>query len=176
MYDIIDVVKNLKTLTEDNKSFRVLKDFERVIDELNIYVFENWENGELVAGPKMNRHDITCKFMWPFKHMPDPEGGKRLFEYGCRVNYERTNILLPRKIKDHNDYRPGTKKGKIDQHPIWIVEITMPKKLMQDVFIGQANKERNRIAELMKYTDQQISPENAAADTEQAPEQGAPTV
>lgn len=172
MYDMIDVIKNLKTLTENNNSFRVLKDFERVIDELNIYVYENWENGELVSGPKMNRHDITCKFMWPIKLMPDPQGGKRLFEYGCRVDYERTNILLPRKIKDPSDYRPGTKKGKIDQHPVWIVEITMPKKLMQDVYVGQANKEKNRIAELMKYSTQEVTPENAAPE---APEQGAPT-
>jgi predicted component of viral defense system (DUF524 family) len=51
MHDIIDVIKNLQTLSENNSAFKVLKDFERVIDELDVYVFDNWEDGELVEGP-----------------------------------------------------------------------------------------------------------------------------
>ena len=43
MHDIIDVIKNLQTLSENNSAFRVLKDFERVLDELDIYVFKNWK-------------------------------------------------------------------------------------------------------------------------------------
>jgi hypothetical protein len=165
MHDIIDVIKNLQTLSENNSAFKVLKDFERVIDELDVYVFENWQDGELISGPHMNRHDVTCKFMWPRKFMPDPEGGKRLNEYGCQVSYTKTDMLLPRKIKDPSDYRPGTKKGKIDAHPIWVVEITMPKKLMQDVYVGQANKNENQLTELVKYSSQMVAPENAAQET-----------
>ena len=36
--------------------------------------------------------------------------------------------MIPRKIKTPGDYRPGTKKGKIDSHPVWVVDIIMPKK------------------------------------------------
>lgn len=164
MHDIIDVIKNLQTLSENNTAFKVLKDFERVIDELDIYVFENWQDGELIVGPKVDRHDITCKFMWPKKHMPDPEGGRRLNNYGCQVVYEQTNLLSPRKIKDPSDFRPGTKKGKIDAHPVWIVEIRMPKKLMQDVSIGRANRDENNLAALMKYHKDAITPEVAAQE------------
>jgi hypothetical protein len=56
-------------------------------------------------------------------------------------------------------------KGKIDAHPIWIVEITMPKKLMQDVFVGKENKENNRMAELMRYSKTEVSADNAAQET-----------
>ena len=38
-HDIVDVIKNLQTLSENNDAFQILKDFERVIDELDIYVF-----------------------------------------------------------------------------------------------------------------------------------------
>lgn len=169
MYDIIDVIKNIQTLGENNSAFKVLKDFERVLDELDIYVFDNWENGELVEGPYVNRYDVRCKFMWPVKSAPAPRGGKRLVDYGCSVVYEQTEILIPRKIKDPGDFRPGTKKGKIDAVPVWIVEITMPKKLMQDVYIGKENKENNQMAELMKYSQQPVD-DNAAA--QQAPEEG----
>jgi hypothetical protein len=164
MNDIIDVIKNLQTLSENNSAFRVLKDFERVLDELDIYVFKNWEDGEIIAGPDVNRYDVTCKLMWERNNMPDPEGGKRLSDYGCRVIYAKEEILLPRKIKDPGDFRPGTKKGKIDAHPIWTVEITMPKKLMQDVSIGKENKENNRMAELMKYNTQDVEAETAAQE------------
>jgi len=167
MHDIIDVIKNLQTLSENNSAFKILKDFERVIDELDIYVYKNWETGELVVGPKMNRHSVECRFMWPREHMPDPEGGRRLNDYGCHVEYEKTHVLIPRKIKDPSDYRPGTKKGKIDPHPVWIVSIIMPKKLMQDVAVGTDNLDQNDIAEVMKYHARQVTPETAA---QEAPE------
>ena len=167
MHDIIDVIKNLQTLSENNSAFKVLKDFERVIDELDVYVFKNWEEGELIDGPRVNRYDVTCKFMWPRENMPDPKGGKRLVDYGCQVSFLKEQVLIPRKIKDPSDFRPGTKKGKIDSHPVWIVEITMPKKLMQDVFVGKENKENNRMAELMRYSQTEMTP-NAATQQETA--------
>jgi hypothetical protein len=171
MHDIIDVIKNVQTLSESNSAFKVLKDFERVIDELNIYVFDNWIDGELIDGPKVDRYDVTCKFMWPRSKAPDPQGGKKLVNYGCKVVYIKDNILMPRKIKDPGDFRPGTKKGKIDAWPVWIVKITMPKKLMQDVYVGKENKENNRMAELMKYSKGEITPETAAQETPQNDEQ-----
>ena len=170
MHDIIDVIKNLQTLSENNSAFKVLKDFERVIDELDVYVYKNWEEGELVEGPKVNRYDVTCKFMWPREYMPDPKGGKRLVDYGCQVKFIKEEILMPRKIKDPGDFRPGTRKGMIDAHPVWMVEITMPKKLMQDVFVGKENKENNRMAELMKYSHNEVTPESATQPEEAAPD------
>ena len=168
MHDIIDIIKNLQVISENPGAFRVVKDFERVIDSLDVYVFENWEHGELVEGPYVNRYDVACKFMWPLKEAPDPKGAKRLVDYGCNVTYKKEAILMPRKIKDPGDYRPGTRKGKIDAHPVWIVEITMPKKLMQDVVVGQDNKETARMAELMKYSKTDVTQEAAA---QQAPEE-----
>jgi hypothetical protein len=165
MQDIIDIIKNLQTLSENNSAFKVLKDFERVIDELDLYVFDNWSDGELVEGPIVDRYSVTCKFMWSRKSPPDPKGAKRLLNYGCNVTYIKDNILMPRKIKDPSDYRPGTRKGKIDAHPVWIVKITMPKKLMQDVYIGKENKENNKMAELMKYRQEPVTPEAAAQET-----------
>ena len=153
MHDILDVIKNLQTLSENNSAFNTLKDLERVIDELDIYVFKNWLDGELVSGPHVKRYTVTCSFMWDSKEMPDPKGAKRLHDYGCEVVYKKENVLIPRKIKTPADFRPGTKKGKIDAHPVWIVEITMPKKLMQDIFVGKENQDHIRMAELMKYSN-----------------------
>jgi hypothetical protein len=167
MHDIVDVIKNLQTLSENNSAFKVLKDFERVLDELDIYVFKNWEDGELISGPDVSRYSVTCTFMWERNEMPDPQGGKRLNEYGCKVIYNKEKILVPRKIKDPSDYRPGTKKGKIDAHPVWLVKIEMPKKLMQDVSIGKENKDNNQMAELMRYSNNPMTTDAAAQESPQ---------
>lgn len=169
MHDIVDVIKNLETLSDNNNAFTILKEFEKVLDELDIYVYRNWEDGELIEGPIVDRYSVTCKFMWDRDEMPDPEAGKLLNDYGCNVKYIKTHILIPRKITDPDDYRPGTKKGKIDAHPIWIVAIQMPKKLIQDVSVGKETKENAQMAELMRYNKNQIDMANVAQETPNEP-------
>jgi hypothetical protein len=136
MQDIYDVIKNIEGIYENDTAFQVLKDFERVLDELDLYVYANWEDGELMSGPVIDRHWVTCSFMWPRNKMPDPMGGKRLVDYDCKIGYKKDYIIVPRKIKDPDDVRPSTKKGKLDRNPVWIVEVQMPKKLIVDIYTG----------------------------------------
>ena len=142
MHDIIDVINNIHTLYENNSNLAVLKDFERVLDEMDTYVFENWVDGELAYGPRVDRHWITASFMWPQDKMPDPDAAKRLTDLGCKVHYEKTNTVEPRKIRTPDDLRPGTKKGKLDTKPVWVVGIMMPKKLVFDIFDGYMDRIR----------------------------------
>jgi hypothetical protein len=130
MHDVLDIIRNVQSLYAVGPTLTILKDFERVLDELDVYVFANWEDGELLSGPVDSRHFVTCSFMWPADKMPDPSGGKRLLDRGCKVTYQKDELLKPREIKTPEDYRPGTTKGKIDAHDIWIVEIKMPKELI----------------------------------------------
>ena len=143
MHDVLDIIKNVQSLYAVGPTLSILKDFERVIDELDVYVFKNWEDGELLSGPVDSRHFVTCSFMWPEDKMPDPAGGKRLLDKGCKVSYKKDELLKPRKIKGPEDYRPGTTKGKIDAHPIWVVEIRMPKELIGNMKYGGDEVESN---------------------------------
>lgn len=154
MKDVLDIIKNIESIYDSNTAFQVLKDFERVLDELDIYVYENWKDGEIAEGPKIDRHWVSCTFMWPIDNMPDPMGGKRLLDYDCKVFYGKSSLLKPRKIRKPDDIRPGTKKGKLDRHPIWLVKIQMPKKLIADVYQG--------------YTEQYIEPANDVKISSQA--------
>ena len=130
MHDVLDIIRNVQSLYAVGPTLSILKDFERVVDELDVYVFKNWEDGELLSGPVDSRHFVTCSFMWPADKMPDPAGGQRLLDRGCKVFYKRDELRKPRQIKGPEDYRPGTTKGKIDSHDIWVVEIRMPKELI----------------------------------------------
>lgn len=140
MRDILDVIKNVDTIYSTNSSLSTLKDFERVLDEMNMYVYKNWQDGELASGPRVDRHWVSASFMWPREKMPDPMAAKRLLDYGCQVRYEKTHLLEPRPIKDPDDFRPGTRKGKLEHKPVWLVEITMPKKLVEDIYNGYMSK------------------------------------
>ena len=150
MHDILDILKNIKNVYTQDMSVRLLTDFERVLDDLDLYVYANWENGELVEGPIEDRHTVSSKFMWPKDEMPDPDGGKRLLDYGIKITYKEDILLKPREIKDVSDFRPGTRKAKMDQYPIWIVDIIMPKKLISDFALNgdkDAEAEKNAIVQ-----------------------------
>jgi len=151
MHDVLDIIRNVQSLYAVGPTLGVLKDFERVLDELDLYVFKNWEDGELLAGPTDARHFVTCSFMWPEDKMPDPSGGKRLIDKGCKVTYAKDELLKPRPIKSPEDYRPGTVKGKIDAHPIWIVEIKMPKELIGNFKHGKIDLDQDEA--MLKQTD-----------------------
>ena len=142
MHDVLDIIKNVQSLYSLGPTLSLLKDFERVIDDLDVYVFKNWSDGELLSGPNDSRHFVTCSFMWPADKMPDPSGGKRLIDKGCKVTYKKDELLKPRIIKSPEDYRPGTTKGKIDAHDIWMVEIKMPKELIGNMKHGKDEIER----------------------------------
>lgn len=168
MYDILEVIRNIEGIYENNTNLSVLKDFERVLDVLDMYAYENWYDGELAYGPQVDRHWITAGFMWPRDKMPNPVAAKRLTDLGCRVIYEKSNLIEPRKIESASDYRPGTKKGKLDRNPIWIVEIQMPKKVAFDIFRGYMNKLKSEQREDLDDTAPATLPQAAM------PQQAAP--
>lgn len=140
-----DVIENTKNIYMSNSSLESLMDFERVLDELDTYVFKNWDRGELVEGPVYEKYFVTCTFMWPYKLMPDPRGGERLLDYKCEVVYRKDTLEYPVDVKDPNDFKPGTKVPKLAQKPVWLVSITMPKQLMHDIQQGSLDLEAETV-------------------------------
>ena len=143
--DYWQVAQNIQDIYLSEGSLLTLLDFERVLDELDLYAFKNWQIGELVQGPTIGKYRVTCIFMWPEKLMPDPRGGRRLLPFDCEIKYKKTNMKIPVKIVDPSDYRPGTHKAKIIEKKVWLVEITMPKALMSDIRTGSIELEDEEI-------------------------------
>ena len=63
-----------------------------------IYMYDNWENGELAAGPEITRHFITATFMWPREEMPIPWVVKDLQIMAVKYFLKRMFISIPRKV------------------------------------------------------------------------------
>ena len=178
--DYWQVSENIRDIYLSEGSLLTLLDFERVLDELDIYAFKNWDLGELVAGPDIGKYRTTCTFMWPAIHMPDPRGARRLLPFDCTVKFKKTKMKVPVKIEDPSDYRPGTHKAKIKEVPIWLVEITMPKALMSDIRTGSVELEDQEIdlqdldrAYEQDLDKEQMQSDNQAQDAKQKLEQPA---
>ena len=60
MHDVLDIIRNVQGLYSLTPTLGILKDFERVVDELDVYVFKNWDEGELLTGPIDHRHFVEC--------------------------------------------------------------------------------------------------------------------
>jgi len=139
--DYWQISKTIKDLYLSDGSVNALLDFERVLDEIDIYAFQNWDLGELVQGPEIGRYTVTCTFMWLADSMPDPRGAKRLLPFDCTVKYKKSTMKIPIKVMTSDDFREGTKKPKIIEKDIWLVEITMPKDLIADIHAGSTELE-----------------------------------
>jgi hypothetical protein len=139
--DYWQVAENIRDIYMSEGSLLTLLDFERVLDELDLYAFKNWQIGELVSGPDIGKYRVTCIFMWPERLMPDPRGARRLLPFDCEVKFKKTAMKVPMKIEDPSDYRPGTKKARLVEKKIWLVSITMPKALMSDIRTGSVELE-----------------------------------
>jgi hypothetical protein len=135
------VAENIRDLYLSDGSISSLLDFERVLDELDLYAFRNWQLGELVQGPEVNRYSVSCIFMWPESLMPDPRGARRLLPFDCKIKFKKTKIKIPIKIENPDDFIPGTHKARLIEKPVWLVEITMPKSLMTDIRTGSIELE-----------------------------------
>jgi hypothetical protein len=165
--NIRDLLNNTKDIFMTDSAVNTLLNFERVLDTLDLYAYQNWKQGELVEGPVYEKYFVKCTFMWPYKKMPDPRGGIRLNEYDCDVVYSEDYFEHPVKVKTPNDYQPGTKVPKLTKSPIWLVEIVMPKKLMQDIEKGALELESGTID--MEEVDQAYDEgtDNQAMDQEE---------
>ena len=158
---ISDVINNTKEIFMTDSSLTTLLDFERVLDELDLYVFANWKEGELVEGPVYEKYFVTCTFMWPYKLMPDPRGGERLLSYDCEVYYSKDMLEYPAEVKDPSDFKPGTTMPKMAKKPVWLVTIVMPKKLMQEIQQGSLELEGSTL----DLEDVEQAYEEGTADT-----------
>ena len=143
--DFWKVPEIVKDIYMSDGVIATLLDYERVLDEMDIYAFKNWSLGELVEGPNIGRYSITCVWMWPAELMPDPRGAKRLLPFGCKVKFKKTTMKFPIKVEDPDDYQPGTRKPRIASKDIWLVEIDMPKYLINDIRKGSYELEGSEI-------------------------------
>lgn len=134
--DYVSITSTIKGIMISDGSMSSLLDYERVLDDADLYAFRNWIKGELVKGPVVKKYSVSCVFMWPYNLMPDPSASKRLATIGCNVKFAKSKIKVPIEVKDYDDFVPGTRYPKMIEKKVWFVEIEIPKELMNELKEG----------------------------------------
>lgn len=109
----------------------ILLQVEKIIDDSGIYVYPNWESGEIVDGPQIERHWVEITLMYPYKKMPEPVGALRLTKLGAKVYFEKDVYEEPRRVSGPKDIAdPVTQLAKLEKHQVWLIKIRVPKHLV----------------------------------------------
>lgn len=176
--DYVSIVSTVKGIFTSDGSMNTLLDFERVLDEADLYAFRNWELGELVQGPDVRRYSVACVFMWPYKLMPNPKGARRLVAIGCKVKFAKSEVKVPVEIKDYDDYVPGTRYPKMKEKPVWFVYIEIPKSLLDEIKEGTIDLAGQNIdlEELDNSYDDDLDKNETEEQQAEAPDMAAPAM
>ncbi len=137
--DFVSIVDTIKNIYMSDGSMNTLLDFERVLDEADIYAYRNWINGELVQGPDVGRYSCKCTFMWPYKLMPDPRATLRLATIGCNVKMMKSKIEVPVAVTSYEDFQSGSRYPKMQENQVWFMQIEIPFELMDDIKEGSVD-------------------------------------
>lgn len=127
--DLDSVKTTLVNISKGDNILDMLLEFERTLDNCELFAYKNWILGELVEGPHISRYWFTVVFMWPYALMPDPNAGLRLTKLGAKVSFKKGTFSKPVKVRGPEDWKnPETKSAKMAEHEIWLVTIDMPLK------------------------------------------------
>lgn len=80
---------DLEKIQESNHLLDMLLQMEDVLDSLDLYVFENWFNGEVIEGPTVKRYWLSFILKYSLDAKPDERAAYRLMKHGIRVSFER---------------------------------------------------------------------------------------
>ena len=160
-------------VSKSNTLLDMLMEFEKTLDELDIYAFKNWNKGEILEGPSIGRHYVNVKLLYPLKEMPDPEGAKRLIARDWLIKYSKDTLETPRKVENFNDVEISVRPDggqrftpKADSNPVWVVSIDMPRRYV-DEFSAQHVEAKED-----EYIDNEDTDSNAQVGQEQINQAG----
>ena len=129
----------IKKISDTNTLLDMLLEFEKILEDIDVYAYKNWSKGEILEGPILDRHYVTVKLLYPHKEMPDPSGAKRLLARECLVKYRKDTLVSPVKVQSFNDVVAEISPDGVTKHraksksePVWVVEIKMPRKYVDE--------------------------------------------
>lgn len=137
MIDINEIAATISGVKKNRNTLDLLLEFEGVLDDLNIYAYENWIKGEVIRGPIISKYWVEVYLMYAEKNMPNPEAAERLIKHGCYVFYQKDTLTSNVKIKQPEDLvpdedDPSKRNPDTTESTVYVVKIVMPRHLLTD--------------------------------------------
>jgi len=121
-----------KRLSDSESLTDVMIQMEDFMDSLDLYVFKNWFEGEIVQGPEIRRYWVSMTLKYEYEEMPDPAGAERLIRHGAKVEYRKAKNEQPAEAKGPEDFTAAN-KPKMIQKDIWLVDVQIPRRFIEEL-------------------------------------------
>jgi hypothetical protein len=160
------IIAQLDKNINRSSALETLMQVDGILEDLNIYAYKNWIEGEIVDGPHIKKYMVTVTLMYPRKKMPDPDAVARLQSNDIDVEIKKSKLKDVAKLITPDDVdipdgpdgmRPGESRTKTIMKPIWLVTLAIPRKYMDGLSAGK-----------IRIDDMSID----SADVEQAYDEG----
>ncbi len=127
-----DTRQMIQKLFDDENSQNILLGVEEYFDNMDLYVFENWIDGEIVEGPISSKYWVEITLKYNLDKMPDPRGAYLFANQGTKIEVRKDVELVPKDFAtDHNDFDPeNPRKVQMDEVPVILVKFTIPRRLV----------------------------------------------
>ena len=144
MIDINEIAQTISNVKKNRNALDILLEIEGIFDNLHLYAYENWINGEVIRGPVISKYWVEVYLMYPEKQMPNPDGALRLMKHGCYVFFQKDTLTSNVKIKRQDDLAPpdettGRQKPKTVENPVYVVKVVVPRHLLNDYSVKKVN-------------------------------------
>ena len=133
----MDSSGTIQSLYDQDGLLDILLGVEEYFDNMDIYAYKNWIEGEVVEGPVLSKY--WCEVTLKFNHstFPDPEAVKILEEQGTIVSvkkdWEIHPIQHPRSNADMDSITGnvvGQSNPKDEKEPIILFKFKIPRRLI----------------------------------------------
>jgi hypothetical protein len=121
-----------KRLSDSDSLTDVLIQMEDFMDSLDLYVFKNWFEGEVVEGPEIRRYWVSVTLKYAYDEMPDPAGAERLIHHGVKVSYRKAKEEADVEVTKPDDLQPN-KKPKMELNDVWLVTVQIPRRFIEEL-------------------------------------------
>ena len=154
---ILQQLNFTKSLFQHDDLLDVMIACEDYLDICGVYSFLNWEKGQ-VCGCRVYKYFVNLILKYKYDDMPDPKAVKVLGNFGAKVLFKEMYDYRPmEKINDDDetyvDDKTGTRKNKIKREKIWLVDVMIPRKYIE-------NKDLFDLDAVQEYLDQEKEEEN----------------
>jgi len=121
-----------KRLSDSDSLTDVLIQMEDFMDSLDLYVFKNWFDGEIVDGPHIRRYWVSMTLKYAYEKMPDPAGGERLLQHGAKVMFRKAKEEVAVEVEEPSDLQPNN-KPQMKEEIIWLVDVQIPRRFIEEL-------------------------------------------
>lgn len=105
----------------------LLVSMEDVLDSLDLYVFENWLQGEVIEGPLVRRHWMSMALLYPHDKKPNVNSAARLIKHGVKVEFNQVQR------EPDKDSKKNMTKDTEENLSFWRVKLTFPRRLLGEI-------------------------------------------